>query len=57
MKYTIKTGYNTIHQKEFYWEDPKTGYRISVVKFQDCLLSDEDLKQTLLEKIEEYLHA
>lgn len=53
----ILKGTNTIHEKMFYWDDPKTGYRISVVKGPDSLLTDQDLKDILLEQIHEYKNA
>ena len=54
MNYNIKSGRNTIHEKEFYWEDPKTGYRIAIARGKESLLNDEELKEILLERIEEY---
>lgn len=57
MSYKIKSGYNTVHQKEFYWEDTQKHFRIAVVKGTETLLTDDDLKEYLQERIEEYLHA
>ena len=54
MKYDIKLGHNNIYTKEFYYEDPKTGYRIAVTKGPDASLEDSDLKAALLERIEDY---
>ena len=51
--YEIKKSFNTIHQKMFYWDSP-TGYRVAIVKGPNCYLTDEELKEVLLERIEEY---
>ena len=57
MEIEIKLGKTTIYDMMYYWEDPKTGYRISIIRGPDCFLTSKNLKEVLLEKVQDYLNA
>lgn len=54
-KYEIKSYY-ICNQLVYYWKAPD-GYTISVVRGPGCYLTTGDMRETLIEHIEDYLDA
>lgn len=52
----IKESTNTIYSRVFYWVS-ENGYIISVVRSTNSLISDSELKEILLERVNDYLNA
>ena len=52
--YNIKSSSNTIYQKVLYWIAPD-GKMLSIVKLENSMFTDEQLKKMLIEQIKDYL--